>query len=63
MSYKFFYLYLAGGSIFLLLLVYQLIVYYPSLNVLGVAVNVLFVMALYYLAYKVRREKEDKDLM
>jgi lipid-A-disaccharide synthase-like uncharacterized protein len=63
MSYKFFYLYLTGGSIFLLLLIYQLIVYYPSLNVLGVGLNVLFILALYYLAYKVRREKEDKDLM
>jgi uncharacterized membrane protein (DUF2068 family) len=63
MSKRFFYLYLTSGSIFLLLLIYQLIVYYPSLNALGVAVNVLFILALYYLAYKVRREKEDKDLM
>jgi hypothetical protein len=63
MSYKFFYLYLVGGTIALLLLVYQIIAYYPEIRVVGVFFNVIPVMLLYYLAYKVRREKEDKDLM
>jgi hypothetical protein len=63
MSYKFFYLYLACGSIALLLLVYQLAAYYPALNTPGLALNAIPVVLLYYLAYKVRREKEDKDMM
>jgi len=63
MSYKFFYLYLAGATIALLLLIYQIIVYYPALSTADVVFNALIVLALYYLAYKVRREKEDKDLM
>jgi hypothetical protein len=63
MSYKFFYLYLAGGTIALLLLIYQLVVYYPSLNTFDVVLNLIPILLLYYLAYKVRREKEDKDLM
>ena len=63
MSYKFFYLYLIGGTVALLLLVYQIIAYYPEIRFVGVFFNVIPVLLLYYLAYKVRREKEDKDLM
>ena len=63
MSYKFFYLYLAGGTIFLLALIYQVIDYYPALNTTAVIVNAIPIVLFYYLAYKVRREKEDKDLM
>ena len=63
MSYKFFYLYLAGGTIFLLALIYQVIQYYPALNSFGLLFNAIPVVIFYYLAYKVRREKEDKDLM
>lgn len=63
MSYKFFYLYLAGGTIALLLLIYQLVAYYPALNSFSVTLNAAPVLLLYYLAYKVRREKEDKDMM
>ena len=63
MSYKFFYLYLAGGTIFLLALIYQVIDYYPALNTTAVILNAIPIVLFYYLAYKVRREKEDKDLM
>ncbi len=63
MSYKFFYLYLTGGIVFLIMLIYQLIAYYPSLNIPGVILDVIIVLLLFYMAYKVRREKEDKDLM
>jgi hypothetical protein len=63
MSYKFFYLYLVGGIIFLIMLIYQLIMYYPSLNIPGVILDAFIVLLLFYMAYKVRREKEDKDLM
>ncbi|MGZ3752329.1 MAG: hypothetical protein ACXVB0_10910 [Mucilaginibacter sp.] len=63
MSYKFFYLYLGGGTIALILLIIQLVIYYPALKTLDVALNVIPVVLLYYMAYKVRREKEDRDLM
>ena len=63
MSYKFFYLYLAGGTLALLLFIYQLVVYYPTLNDVALFINAIPVLLLYYMAYKVRREKEDKDLM
>lgn len=63
MSYKFFYLYLVGGIVFLVMLIYQLIAYYPSLNIPGVILDAFIVLLLFYMAYKVRREKEDKDLM
>jgi hypothetical protein len=63
MSTKFFYLYIAGGTAGLMWLIYRLIAYYPALNTLDLAINVIPVVLLYYLAYKVRREKEDKDLM
>jgi hypothetical protein len=63
MSTKFFYLYIAGGTASLMWLIYRLIAYYPALNTLDLAINVIPVVLLYYLAYKVRREKENKDLM
>lgn len=63
MSTKFFYLYIAAGTAALLWLIYRLIAYYPTLNTLDLAINAVPVVLLYYLAYKVRREKEDKDMM
>lgn len=63
MSYKFFYLYLAGATVALLLLIYQVMTYYPDLNGIGLFINVFPVILLYYMAYKVRREKQDRDMM
>ena len=63
MSNKFFYLYIVVGTAALLWLIYRLIAYYPGLNTLDLAINAVPVVLLYYLAYKVRREKEDKDMM
>jgi membrane protein implicated in regulation of membrane protease activity len=63
MSYKFFYLYIAGGTVALLWLIYRLIAYYPALNTLDLVINAVPAVLLYYLAYKVRREKENKDMM
>ena len=63
MSNKFFYLYIAVGTISLLWLIYRLIIYYPGLNTLDLSINAIPVVLFYYLAYKVRREKEDKDMM
>ena len=63
MSTKFFYLYIIAGSAALIWLIYRLIAFYPGLNTLDLAINAVPVVLLYYLAYKVRREKEDKDMM
>jgi len=63
MSYKFFYLYLAGATVTLLLLIYQVMTYYPDLNGIGLFINIFPVILLYYMAYKVRREKQDRDMM
>ena len=63
MGSKFFYLYFVGGTIALLLLIYQVVTYYPALNDIALVLNAIPVVLLYYMAYKVRREKDDKDLM
>ncbi len=63
MSYKFFYLYLAGGSVALLLLIYQIVTSYPDISTGAVLVNAIPIILLYYLAFKVHREKQDKDMM
>jgi len=63
MSYKFFYLYFAGATVALLLLIYQVMTYYPDLNGIGLFINIFPVILLYYMAYKVRREKQDRDMM
>jgi membrane protein implicated in regulation of membrane protease activity len=63
MSYKFFYLYFIGGAVALLLLIYQCVAYYPNLSTAGVIFNIIPVLLLFYLAYKVKREKQDQDLM
>ena len=63
MGYRFFYLYLAGGTIAFLLLIYQLVTYYPLLNDIGIILNAIPVILLFYMAYKVYREKKDHDMM
>lgn len=63
MSYRFFYLYLAGGSVALLLLIWQILIYYPDLSGITLLLNLIPVILLYYMAYKVLREKQDKDMM
>ena len=63
MSYKFFHLFLAGGILGLLILIYQLVSEYPNISTFDAVFNALLVLVFFYMAYKVRREKEDKDLM
>ncbi|MDO3626479.1 hypothetical protein [Mucilaginibacter sp. BT774] len=63
MSDKFFYLFLAGGILGLLILIYLLVTEYPNIGTFDTVFNVLLVLVFFYMAYKVRREKEDKDLM
>ncbi|HTD99596.1 MAG TPA: hypothetical protein VK668_09915 [Mucilaginibacter sp.] len=63
MSYKFFYLYLAGGTLALIFLIVQVMAWPSDLSEAGIFINLIPVLLLYYLAYKVRREKDDQDLM
>ena len=63
MSYKFFYLFLGGGIVGLLILIYQLVSEYPAVEIFDATFNAILVAIFFYMAYKVRREKEDKDLM
>jgi hypothetical protein len=63
MSGKFFYLYLIGGSVALLLLVYQIFATYPNVSGRGIFFNLIPILILYYLAYKVYHEKNDSELM
>jgi Ca2+/Na+ antiporter len=63
MSYKFFYLFLVGGVLGLMILIYQVMTQYPKLETIDAVFNAILVVVFFYMAYKVRREKEDKDLM
>jgi hypothetical protein len=60
MSNKFFYLYLAGGTLALLLLVYQVINHRGATRI---AVDAIVMIAFYYMAFKVYHEKKDHDMM
>jgi hypothetical protein len=60
---KFFYLYLAGGSIAAALLVYDIITTYPKPTITNLALDFLPAVFLYYLAYKTFHEKKDNELM
>lgn len=64
MDCKFFYLYLAAGTVALVLLFCE--VYMPharAINGYGLSGYVFAVIALYYLAFKTYHEKKDKELM
>ncbi len=63
MSEKFFYVYLVGGTIFLVLFIYQLAHFSADFRTVSVLLGIIPAIFLYYLAYKVKREKQDKDLM
>lgn len=63
MSRKLFYAYLAGGILAVILLIYQLAAGHESIDQTLILLNGMLALALFYMAYKVRREKDDKDLM
>ena len=64
MNRKFFYLYLIGGSIAFLLLIYQLLsTHKAGPNIWNMAGYILLMVVLYYLAYKTYHEKKDDELM
>jgi hypothetical protein len=63
MNPKFRNLYIIGGSIALLLLIVQAIITYPDISMLGILLNALPALLLYYLAYKTYHEHKDGELM
>lgn len=64
MNNKFYYLYLIGGSIALIFLVYQLFAEHKQdINLWNLAGDIFLVVVLYYLAYKTYHEKKNKEMM
>lgn len=64
MSKKFFYLYLFGGILALILLVDEIITAYPkTISVGNILLDVVPAILLLYLAFKTYHEKKDHDLM
>ncbi|TSD67390.1 hypothetical protein FFF34_008365 [Inquilinus sp. KBS0705] len=63
MSGKFFYLYLVGGTVALLLLLYSIIAAWPEVNRSGALFYIIPTLALYYMAYKTYHVKKDGELM
>jgi hypothetical protein len=60
---KFFYLYLTGGIVALILLIYQLIVTYPDIKYGGALFYIIPTVLLFYMANKTYHVKKDKELM
>jgi hypothetical protein len=63
MNPKFLILYFIAGTLALLLIIYQVVTEYPSLNYRGIGLNLVMCVFFYYLAYKTYHEKKDKELM
>ncbi len=63
MNPKYLILYFVAATLALLLVIYQVIVSYPALNVPRVVLNSVISIFFYYLAYKTYHEKKDKELM
>ena len=63
MNPKFLVLYIIAGTLALVLVVYQLISTYPSLNLTRIILNAVMSLFFYYLAYKTYHEKKDNELM
>ncbi|HVW15955.1 MAG TPA: hypothetical protein VHB54_19145 [Mucilaginibacter sp.] len=57
---RFFYLYLAGGTIALLLMIYQV---FANRGLIRIVADGIVAGAFYYLAFKVYHEKKDHDMM
>lgn len=63
MSKKFFYLYLIGGIIALILLVKDIITTYPAMiSARDIAFDIIPAGLLFYLAFKTYQEKNDQEL-
>ena len=63
MSPKFFYVYLIGGIVALILVVIQLLTEYPAVDYRNAIIYLIPVLLLFYMAYKVYHVKNDSELM
>jgi hypothetical protein len=63
MNPKFLILYLIAGTLALILVIYQAVTTYPTLNDGRIALNLVISIFFYYLSYKTYHEKKDKELM
>jgi hypothetical protein len=63
MNQKYLVLYLIAATLALLLVIYQGITTYPSINYSRLGLNVIISLFFYYLAYKTYHEKKDQELM
>jgi hypothetical protein len=63
MNPKFLVLYLIAGTLALILVIYQVVASYPTLNIGRIALNSILSLFFFYLAYKTYHEKKDKELM
>lgn len=63
MSPKFFYAYLIGATVALLLAAYRLMVIYNEVSVGAALLYFIPAILLYYMAYKVYHVKNDRELM
>jgi hypothetical protein len=63
MNPKFLILYLIAGTLALILVIYQVVTTYPTLNDGRIALNSVISLFFYYLSYKTYHEKKDKELM
>ena len=63
MRFKSLYLYLAGGTLALLLFVYELVRYYSKLSSSDIVLSGIPFVLLYYLSFKVYHEDRDDELM
>ncbi|QJD97528.1 hypothetical protein HH214_17445 [Mucilaginibacter robiniae] len=63
MSAKFFYLFMVGGTIAFGLLVYKLFTAHTATKFGTLLDDLIAMLILYYLAYKVYHEKKDNEMM
>ncbi|MES2279684.1 MAG: hypothetical protein V4592_26855 [Bacteroidota bacterium] len=64
MNNKFYYVYLAGGTVALILFIYQLFATHATtVNPYNLAGYIFAIVVLFYLAYKTYHEKKDKEMM
>ena len=63
MNPKFVILYLIAATLALILVIYQVVTTYPTLNTGRIALNSILSLFFFYLAYKTYHEKKDKELM
>jgi len=63
MNHRYLILYIAAGTLALIMVIYQLVAVNPAVNFGRLSLNILISLFFYYLAYKTYHEKKDKELM